>query len=51
LNKELVQVEEKMEGYEDYFESFTLQNKSSDLTLDLKIQLPQLMWLIRSDTA
>jgi tyrosine-protein kinase Etk/Wzc len=36
LNKELVQVEEKMEGYEDYFESFTLQNKSSDLTLDLK---------------
>lgn len=36
LNNELVQVEEKMEGYEDYFESFTLQNKSSDLNLDLK---------------
>jgi len=36
LNNELVQVEEKMEGYEDYFETFTLQNKSSDLTLDLK---------------
>ncbi len=36
LNNELVQVEEKMEGYENYFESFTLQNKSSDLTLDLK---------------
>ncbi|MBX2895679.1 MAG: polysaccharide biosynthesis tyrosine autokinase [Cyclobacteriaceae bacterium] len=36
LNNELVQVEKKMEGYEDYFENFTLQNKSSDLTLDLK---------------
>jgi tyrosine-protein kinase Etk/Wzc len=36
LNNELAQVEEKMEGYEDYFERFTLQNKSSDLTLDLK---------------
>lgn len=36
LNNELVQVERKMEGYEDYFENFTLQNKSSDLTLDLK---------------
>lgn len=36
LNNELKQVEKKMEGYEDYFENFTLQNKSSDLTLDLK---------------
>ncbi|MBX2917433.1 MAG: polysaccharide biosynthesis tyrosine autokinase [Cyclobacteriaceae bacterium] len=36
LNNELVQVEKKMEGYEDYFENFTLQNKSNDLTVDLK---------------
>lgn len=36
LNRELSQVEKRMEGFEDYFETFTLQNKSSDLTLDLK---------------
>lgn len=36
LNKELGQVETRMEGFEDYFESFTLKNKSSDLNLDLK---------------
>lgn len=36
LNNELSQVEKRMEGFEDYFEDFTLQNKSSDLTLDLK---------------
>jgi tyrosine-protein kinase Etk/Wzc len=36
LNKELSQVETRMEGFEDYFENFTLKNKSSDLTLDLK---------------
>ncbi|MCE7865043.1 MAG: polysaccharide biosynthesis tyrosine autokinase [Bacteroidetes bacterium CHB5] len=36
LNNELIQVEKKMEGYENYFENFTLQNKSNDLTLDLK---------------
>lgn len=36
LNKELGQVETRMEGFEDYFENFTLKNKSSDLTLDLK---------------
>jgi tyrosine-protein kinase Etk/Wzc len=36
LNNELTQVETRMEGFEDYFENFTLKNKSSDLTLDLK---------------
>ncbi|MBL7876960.1 MAG: polysaccharide biosynthesis tyrosine autokinase [Cyclobacteriaceae bacterium] len=36
LNNELAQVEIRMEGFEDYFENFTLKNKSSDLTLDLK---------------
>ncbi len=36
LNNELDQVETRMEGFEDYFENFTLKNKSSDLTLDLK---------------
>ncbi|MBL7873933.1 MAG: polysaccharide biosynthesis tyrosine autokinase [Cyclobacteriaceae bacterium] len=36
LNNELEQVETKMEGFEDYFENFTLKNKSSDLNLDLK---------------
>lgn len=36
LNQELSQVEKRMEGFEDYFENFTLKNKSSDLTLDLK---------------
>jgi len=36
LNQELSQVEKRMEGFENYFEDFTLKNKSSDLTLDLK---------------
>jgi tyrosine-protein kinase Etk/Wzc len=36
LNNELAQVEKRMENFENYFENFTLQNKSSDLTLDLK---------------
>lgn len=35
LNNELTQIEEKMEGYENYFETFTLQNKSSDLGAEL----------------
>lgn len=37
LNKELVQIEKRIENFEDYFEDFTLKNKSTDLTLDLKI--------------
>jgi capsular exopolysaccharide synthesis family protein len=36
INVELGQVEGKMEDYENYFENFTLQNKSSDLDSDLK---------------
>ncbi len=36
LNDELVQIEKRIETYEDYFENFTLENKSNDLTVDLK---------------
>jgi tyrosine-protein kinase Etk/Wzc len=36
INAELGQVEGKMEDYENYFENFTIQNKSSDLDSDLK---------------
>lgn len=36
LNKELVQIEKRIAEFEDYFEDFTLQNKSNDLAVDLK---------------
>jgi len=36
LNRELSHVEKRMEGFENYFEEFTLQNKSSDLVQDMK---------------
>jgi len=36
LNKELGQIEKKMEGFENYFETFTLQNKSNNVDEDLK---------------
>lgn len=36
LVHELGQVEQKMEGYETYFENFTLQNKSNNVDDDLK---------------
>lgn len=36
INEELGAIEGKMEDYENYFENFTLQNKSSDLDSDLK---------------
>lgn len=36
LNNELSLLEDEMAGYEDYFESFTLKNKTSDLKEDLK---------------
>jgi tyrosine-protein kinase Etk/Wzc len=36
LNNELGQVEKRMQNFENYFENFTLQNKSSDLSQDLK---------------
>lgn len=37
VSHELVNIERKMEDYEDYFENFTLQNKTNDLDADLKI--------------
>lgn len=36
LNNELSQVEVKMENFENYFEDFTLKNKSSNLDSDLR---------------
>ncbi|MBS1559505.1 MAG: polysaccharide biosynthesis tyrosine autokinase [Bacteroidetes bacterium] len=42
LNKELNQVEKRMEAYEDYFESFTLQNKSNNLGEDMKRTILQI---------
>ncbi|NOT75984.1 MAG: polysaccharide biosynthesis tyrosine autokinase [Cyclobacteriaceae bacterium] len=36
LNNELGQVETKMENFENYFENFTLKNKSSNLDSDLR---------------
>jgi tyrosine-protein kinase Etk/Wzc len=42
LNTELRQIEEEMGGYEDYFENFTLKNKTSDLHEDLKKTISQI---------
>jgi capsular exopolysaccharide synthesis family protein len=42
LNNELSQIEEEMGGYEDYFENFTLKNKTSDLKEDLKKTISQI---------
>jgi tyrosine-protein kinase Etk/Wzc len=36
LNNELRTIEGKMEGYENYFKQFTLQNKTNNLNEDLK---------------
>lgn len=36
LNGELNQIESKMDDYENYFETFTLQNKSNNLNADLE---------------
>ncbi len=36
LNDELRQIEEKMDGVEDYFENFTLQNRTLNLDEDLQ---------------
>jgi capsular exopolysaccharide synthesis family protein len=36
LNRELKQIETKMEGFENYFENFTLQNKSNNVDEDLR---------------
>ncbi len=35
VSNELVTIEGKMEGYENYFENFTLQNKTNNLDADL----------------
>lgn len=42
LNNELSQLEKEMGGYEDYFENFTLKNKTSDLKDDLKKTIIQI---------
>ena len=36
ISNELVNIERKMEDYENYFENFTLENKTNDLDSDLK---------------
>ncbi|MEM6522885.1 MAG: polysaccharide biosynthesis tyrosine autokinase [Bacteroidota bacterium] len=36
LNNELKQIEGQLEEYESYFESFTIENRTSDLNQDLK---------------
>jgi len=36
LNEELNQIEKELEGYEDYFENFTIKNRTSNLDEDLK---------------
>lgn len=36
VTRELGAIEKKMEDYEDYFENFTLQNKTNDLDEDLR---------------
>lgn len=42
LNNELSQIEQEMGNYEDYFENFTLKNKTSDLREDLKKTIIQI---------
>lgn len=42
LSNELSQIEKKMEAYEDYFENFTLQNKTTNLDADLERTIRQL---------
>jgi tyrosine-protein kinase Etk/Wzc len=42
LNHELDQVEKKMGDFENYFENFTLQNKSSNLSEDLRKTINQI---------
>ncbi|MBL3656236.1 GumC family protein [Fulvivirga sediminis] len=36
LNKELRQIEMHLEGYENYFENFTIENRTNDLDNDLR---------------
>jgi len=42
LTNELHQIERKMEDYENYFEDFTLKNKTNDLDEDLKRTISQI---------
>lgn len=42
LNRELKDIESKMGDYESYFEDFTIKNKSSDLSGDLKLIITQI---------
>ncbi|MBS1507072.1 MAG: polysaccharide biosynthesis tyrosine autokinase [Bacteroidetes bacterium] len=42
LNRELEQVDKRMEAFENYFEAFTLQNKSSDLSQDMRKTINQI---------
>lgn len=42
LNNELLQVEDKMQDYENYFENFTLRNKSNNVNEDLKRTIYQI---------
>jgi tyrosine-protein kinase Etk/Wzc len=42
LNNEMLQIEGKMGNYEDYFEDFTLKNKTSDLNADLRLTILQI---------
>ncbi len=42
LNRELGQVEKRMSEFENYFEAFTLRNKSSDLGQDMKQMIYQI---------
>jgi capsular exopolysaccharide synthesis family protein len=42
LSNELTAIEKKMEGYEDYFENFTLQNKTNNLDEDLTRTIGQI---------
>jgi tyrosine-protein kinase Etk/Wzc len=43
LNNELRNIEEKMEGYENYFKQFTLQNKTNNLDEDLKATITSII--------
>ncbi len=36
LNSELKNIEQQLEGFEDYFENFTIENKTSNLDADLE---------------
>jgi tyrosine-protein kinase Etk/Wzc len=42
LNHELTDIEDKMGSYENYFENFTITNRSSDLSEDLKNTIGQI---------